>query len=121
MKSYSLSFGTITIINKKLAEVIINDGVIIDEIMVDEYHDFLLSALQPPFSLIINKKHSYCLNFNAQRTILSLKEIKDIAVVIGSVGALMSTETLININSDKNWNIDLFHSRDEALDWLAKQ
>ena len=43
------------------------------------------------------------------------------AVVVGTNGGLMSTETLINMNKDDNWNIELFQKRDEALVWLEKE
>ena len=121
MKSYKLSFGTIVLIKENLAEVIINDGVVMDEIMVDEYHDFLLTALARPFSLLINKKHSYTYTFYAQKTILNLKEVKAMAVLVYNRGGIMSTETLINLNESSNWNIKLFQFRDEAVNWLDKQ
>lgn len=121
MKSYKLSFGTIAIIEEDLAEVIVNEGVVMDEIMVDEYHDFLLSALKKPFSLLINKKHPYTYTFYAQKTILKLKEVKAMAVLVYNSGGLMSTETLVNLNKDNNWNIQMFQSRDEAVNWLEKQ
>ncbi|ALJ06332.1 hypothetical protein APS56_14825 [Pseudalgibacter alginicilyticus] len=118
MKSYKLSFGTIIIIKENLAEVIVNEGVVMDEIMVDEYHDFLLSALKKPFSLLINKKYSYTYTFYAQKTIGNLKEINAMAVMVGTNGGLMSTETLINLNHSNNWNIKLFIEREDALNWL---
>lgn len=121
MKDYKLSFGTITIIKDDLAEVIINDGVEMDEIMVDEFHDFLLSFLKRPFFILMNKKYPYSYSFYAQKLVLNLKEIHSIAVLYYNIGGLMSTETLINMNESNNWNIEMFQSRDEALSWLEKQ
>ncbi|GAA4893525.1 hypothetical protein GCM10023311_17620 [Flaviramulus aquimarinus] len=121
MGSYKLSFGTIKILQNNLAEVIVNDGLVMDLVHVDEYHDFLLTNLDAPFFLLINKKHSYSYTFEAQKVIGNLKEIKALAVVVGTNGGLMSTETLINMNKDDNWNIELFQKRDEALVWLEKE
>tara|TARA_R110002049_G_scaffold3795_5_gene27623 strand:- start:97979 stop:98344 length:366 start_codon:yes stop_codon:yes gene_type:complete len=121
MKSYKLSFGTIIIIEEHLAEVIINDDVVIDGVMVDEYHDFLLTALKSPFSLLINKKHSYTYTFYAQKTFLNLKAAKAMAVLVYNKAGVMSIETLINLNATNNWNIQLFQSRDEAFNWLERQ
>lgn len=118
MKICNLSFGKIIILNKNLAEVIVNEGVIIDEVMIDEYHDALLNSLEAPFSLIINKKHSYTYTFPAQKLIANLKEIKAMAVVAQTSGSVMSTETLINVNRDSKWNIKLFNKREEAESWL---
>ncbi|GAA3637756.1 hypothetical protein [Flavivirga jejuensis] len=116
MKSFKLSFGTILIIRNDLAEMIANDGVEMDEVMVAELHDFLLSNLDAPILLLINNKHSYSYTFQAQIKITHLKEIKAIAVIIGTRGALMSTETLINING--NNNIKMFRVKENALMWL---
>ncbi|WP_111309318.1 hypothetical protein [Confluentibacter sediminis] len=118
MKSYKLSFATILILKNNLAEVIVDEGVIMNEIMVDLYHDFLLSNLQAPFTLLINKKNSYSYTFEAQKIIANLKEISRIAVVVSTNGALMSTETLIKINEGNDWNIRLFQEKEAALVWL---
>ncbi|WP_242130510.1 hypothetical protein [Aestuariivivens marinum] len=121
MERYKLSFGEIKILNKNLAEVIVDEGIIFDEIMVDEYHDFLLNSLTPPFLLLINKKYSYTYTFNAQKIIANLKEIKAMAVLLSTYGGEMSTRTLINVNGNYKWNIELFQNRTEALQWLQEQ
>ncbi|WP_248723695.1 hypothetical protein [Seonamhaeicola sp. ML3] len=121
MKSYKLTFGTITILNDSLAEVVVDEGVEMNEADVSEFHDFLLEGLKAPFSLLINRKHSYSYTFQAQRLIGKLEEIKAIAVLIASSGALMSTETIINLNTDSNWNIYVFQEREKALDWISEQ
>ena len=118
MRSYKLSFGTIDILKNNLAEVIVEEGIVMDEIMVDEFHDFLLTNLDAPFLILINKKHSYSYTFEAQKLFGKLNELKAIAVVIGTNGGLMSTETLIDINKNSGWNIKIFQKRDEALSWL---
>ncbi len=118
MKTYKLSFGTINIIDNKLAEVIVDEGIEIDNIMVGEYHDFLFSNLDPPFSLLINRKHSYAYTFEAQQKIAHLEEIKSIAVVVNTSGGLMSTKTLINVNGNAQLNIKIFRERESALLWL---
>src|SRR5690606_1959780 len=104
---------------KNLAEIIVDEDIVIDEVMIDEYHDFLLTNLVAPFSLIINKINCYSYTFEAQRTICNLKGIHLIAIVFTTIGALMATETLIKINEHRNWNIELFKDRNEALKWIA--
>src|SRR5690606_961347 len=118
MKSYELPFATIIIHRNDLAEVIINEGVVLNALMVDVYHDFLLTYLQAPFTLLINNKYSYSYTFEDQRAIDNLKEIKQMVFVVETNGALMSTETLIKLNEDKNWNAKLFHDRETALNWI---
>jgi hypothetical protein len=119
MKSFRLSFATITILDKNLAEIIIDEGVIVDEVMVDEYHDFLLTNLTAPFSIIINKKNGYSYTFEAQKVIWNLKEIHLIAAIVTTSGAVMATETLIKLNEHNNWNIEMFKNRESALEWIT--
>ena len=121
MKSHQLSFGEIIIIKPNLAEVIINDEVLMDIKMVDEYHAFLLTHLEAPFSLLVNKKFSYAYTFEAQKTIATLKEIKAMAVVVEGFNAKVSTNFLISINKEHKWNIKTFRLRSDALEWLENE
>jgi len=118
-KVYRLSFGTIITINDHLAEVIIDEGVELDEHLVDAYHDFLLSHLKAPFSLLINKKNSYSYTFEAQKVIGSLNEIDNMAVLVGTLGSTLATKTIISLKGRDN--IKIFVTRKEALDWLINQ
>ena len=65
MKLYELPFAKIIILDDNIAEVMIDHGVEMDVEMVEQYHDFLLSHLRPPFSLLINKIKSYAYDFHA--------------------------------------------------------
>jgi hypothetical protein len=121
MSSHKLSFGTINILKNNLAEVIVDEGIVMDEVMIDEYHDFLLNTLDVPFALLVNKKNSYTYTFTAQKNIVHLNEIKAIAVITKTSGAVMSTETLINVNGNINSNIKLFQERQSGLTWLNDQ
>lgn len=121
MKILKLRFGEILVLNKNLAEVIINEGIVMDMDMVNEYHSFLLENFEAPFSLLVNKKYAYTYTFEAQREIANLPEIKSMAVVTHRYLTHMATDFLININSDNNWKIKLYRLREEALDWLEKE
>ncbi|WP_242082282.1 hypothetical protein [Aestuariivivens sediminis] len=121
MESYRLSFGEIKVFHSNMAEVIVDEDVLIDEVMMDEYHDVLRNTLEPPFSLLINKKHAYSYTFEAQKHIGNLKEIKSIAIVIRTPGAEMAVNTLISINENERSRIKVFTAKEEALDWLYSQ
>ncbi|WP_298555055.1 hypothetical protein [uncultured Algibacter sp.] len=120
MSIFKLSFGIINILQKNLAEVIVDEGVVMDEVLVKEFHDFLKNNLEASIGLLINKKYSYTYTFEAQKSIVHLDEIKFIAVLANTSGAVMSTETLININGNIHRNFELFQERDSALVWLQK-
>lgn len=95
MKSHQLAFAEIIILKDNLAEVIINQGVLIDLKMVETYHQFLISHLVAPFSLLINKKFDYTYTFKAQKKVGDLDEINQIAVLVEGYNAKKSTEFLI--------------------------
>ena len=118
MNTYRLTFGDITILQENLAEVVISDGIIMDEDMVDEYHNFLNSNLKSPFSLLINKKFAYSYTFGAQLKIGDLNNLIKVAVIVYTSLTEMATKSLINLNIKKNWNIKIFQERDLALNWL---
>lgn len=121
MDSYELPFAKIIILRDDLAEVIVNEGVQMDLAMVHQYHDFLLSHLHPPFSLLINKVNAYTYDFDAQEQLATLKEINAIAVVAYSRVTEIVTETLASYPRDVQWNLEIFSNRDEALEWLLAQ
>ncbi|WCO02394.1 hypothetical protein [Psychroserpens ponticola] len=116
---YKLSFGTIIIINNQLAEVIIDEEVEMNVELVDTYHDFLLSHLRAPFSLLINKKFSYSYTFEAQKIIANIEEIDYMAVLVGTLGSTLATKTIISLKDREN--IKIFVTREEALTWLSDQ
>jgi hypothetical protein len=121
MDLYKLPFAKIIILRDDIAEVIINDGVEMDVDMVEQYHDFLLSHLRPPFSLLINKINSYSYNFPAQEKLATLKEINAMAVVAYNLMTEIATETLASYPRKIKWNLKIFPNREEALSWLLTE
>ncbi|WP_197429356.1 hypothetical protein [Winogradskyella endarachnes] len=104
-----------------MAEVIINQGILMDLEMVEEYHQFLINHLKAPFSLLINKKYDYTYTFEAQKKVGALDEINRIAVIVESFIAKKSTEFLIAINEPSDWNIRIFNDRNSALNWVENE
>ncbi len=122
MKVHELPFSKIILLNDSIAEVIINEGVEMDETMVEEYHEFLLSHLSSPFSLLINKVNSYSYSFGAQIQLASLKEISAMAVVTYNRAAELATDNLATaVPREIEWNLRIFSNRDNALKWLQTE
>ena len=94
MKIIQVSYGKIIILQEDIAEVIINQGVVMDEKMIDHYHDLLRSKLVAPFYLLINKENSYTYDFMAQRNLATINEIGAMAVVAYNKVTSMTTEML---------------------------
>ncbi|WP_295030801.1 STAS/SEC14 domain-containing protein [Shewanella sp.] len=87
--------------------------------MVNQYHEFLLSHLVSPFSLLINKVNAYTYDFDAQVNLATLKEINAMAVVSYTRSTKISTEYLTSLVPRKVvWKLKIFTNRDEALNWL---
>ena len=121
MDLHELPFAKIIILRDDIAEVMINDGVRMNEEMVERYHDFLLSHLRAPFSLLVNKINSYTYDFHAQEKLATLKEINAMAVVAYNRVTKITTETLASYPRDVKWNLEIFSNRDEALAWLLSE
>jgi hypothetical protein len=118
MDSYELPFAKINILREDIAEIIINDAVEMNMDMVDEYHEFLLSHLRAPFSLLINKKNKYTYEFEAQKKLATLNEINAMAVVVYNRITEVSTKSLASVPRDVSWNLKIFTDRNEALGWV---
>ena len=121
MNLHELPFAKIIILHENLAEVIIDEGIVMDTNMVEQYHVFLLSHLQAPFSLLINKVNSYTYDFSAQLELATLKEINAMAVIAYNKVTKNTTETLASYPRSNAWNLKVFYSRDEALAWLITE
>ena len=121
MDLYELHFAKIILLREDIAEVLINEGVEMDVGMVDEYHDFLLSHLRAPFSLLINKVNPYTYDFSAQKKLATLKEINAMAVVAYNRVTEIATESLASLPRDVDWDLKIFSHRDEALAWLISK
>ena len=121
MELHELPFAKIIILEDNLAEVVIDEGVIMNVEMVDQYHDFLLSHLRVPFSLLINKVNSYTYDFDAQNKLATLKEIQAMAVVAYTRITELTTDALASQPREVEWNLKIFNNRDEALAWLNNQ
>ena len=121
MDLHELPYAKIIILQDNIAEVMINDEVKMDLEMVEQYHEFLLSHLRPPFSLLINKINSYTYDFDAQLKLATLKEINAMAVVAYNRITRITTEALASYPRSEKWNLKVFSNRDEALNWLLLQ
>lgn len=121
MDLYKLPFAKIIILREDIAEVMINDGVEMDANMVEQYHAFLLSHLEAPFALLINKINAYSYDFPAQEILATLKEINAMAVVAYNRTTEITTEMLASYPRDVAWNLKIFSNRDEAMAWLLSE
>jgi hypothetical protein len=121
METHKLSFCKINKLNDSVAEVIVNEGAEVDSEMVEEYHGWLAANLKPPYGLLINRINQYSYDFEAQTKIGDLPEIKAITVVVYSKISEVATRVLMQIPRRHKWNIEMFHQRQIALEWLEDE
>jgi len=121
MDSHELPFAKIIVLDKDLAEVLINDGVEMNTEMVAEYHDFLLARLKAPFSLLVNTVNAYSYDFEAQANLVTLEQINAMAVFTYHRISMSSTEALASMPRSKEWNLRIFSDRGEAPAWLRSE
>ncbi len=120
MKSLKLSFGVIHMISNTIAEVIVDEGVEITEAMVNEYHNSLTANFTAPFSVLVNKLHSYSYTFEAQKIIGTLPEINRLAIVDRTDLQELATKVIASMHQDGTWKMKQFSNRDRALKWLQQ-
>ena len=121
MDLHELSFAKIIVLREDIAEVVVNEGVEMNMAMLEEYHDFLLSNLRHPFSLLINKVNSYTYDFATQINLATLKEINALAIDSYSRITKACTESLASRPRAADWNLKIFSNRAEALAWLESE
>jgi len=121
MDQYELDFCRIILLRENIAEVIVNEGVEMDERMVDDYHALLCAKLSAPFSLLINKLNAYTYNFAAQKKLATIPQVHAMAVLVYNRISEASTEALIRLPREVDWNIRVMHDREGALSWLNSQ
>ncbi|WIO74262.1 hypothetical protein QP938_13320 [Porticoccaceae bacterium LTM1] len=121
MKEHSFSFGTASVLAPDLAEIIVNEGVIMTKAMVTEYHDWIEQELADPCMLLINKVNAYTYEFEAQTRLATIPKIQAMAVVSYTRASTGTTQLLNKFPRSQPWNLQIFSSRDDALRWLDHQ
>jgi len=116
-----LKMGRIIRLSDDIAEVIVDEGVVIDSDMVREYHTWIQENLNDPCMLLINKTHPYTYTFQAQKEIATLDQIQAMAVVVYNRISEVTTRDLASFPREHQWNIQIFDSRHDALLWLESQ
>jgi len=79
--TYMFNFGYIRIISHNIVEITVNAGIEVDLEMVEECDNFLVAQFKEDFGLIINKINDYTFSYEAQLCILSVCNLKAIALV----------------------------------------
>ncbi len=122
---YALSFADIKVLSNNMVEVTINGGVVINLENCEEFDAFLIDRFPDHVGLLINKINDYSHAFEARLHMLSLENIKAIAVITYNK---QSSRIVQQLNAERipdGWNMQEFNGlqfgRDKALKWLEEQ
>ncbi|MFO7604320.1 MAG: hypothetical protein R6X06_10975 [Gammaproteobacteria bacterium] len=121
METIDLGFGVARPIGSNINELIVHQGVEIDDAMVHQYHAYLNRQYPQPFGLLINKKHDYSYTFEAQQDLGTLANIRAIAILVHRRSSAIAAQSLQNIKRESAWNAKIFHDYTDALAWLESQ
>jgi len=125
MNKYQLSFAKINILNEQVAEVIVNQDVLISLEMSEEYDRALAEIFSNNFALLVNKINQYDFSFEAKLSMASHDNLKAIAVITYDNKSKKSVEEIAAMRQIDGWNVKVFNGLDlgwqEGLDWLHNE
>jgi hypothetical protein len=113
-----ISFASIKTISGNISEIIVDDGIEIDDAMVDELHDLLIKKYSGDFGLLVNIINSYAYTFAAQQRCATLDHLKVLAFVVYKRSTEVATAPIISRHRKRGKKVDLFYSYDDALNSL---
>lgn len=120
LQDQDLAIGRVIRLEDDLAEVIPREDLLITKAMVEEYMAFLDANFSIPYRVMVNRKHSYTYEFDAQELVNDMANVKATAVVIYNKAAQLATESMAMFPRDSEWNMQTFSDREEALAWIAQ-
>jgi len=125
MKKYRLSFAYINIIDNKIAEVIVDEGINVSLEMIEEHDDLLMKIFDGKFGILVNKINNYSYSIEAQLIMGSLENIAAIAAITYSVQGKASSKLIADIRIIDQLNVKTFSGLElgwqQAVSWLQNE
>lgn len=122
---HQLSYATVKIIADNLAEVVVNNNIMITLEMVEEFEEFVSATFKQPFALIINKINTYNYSFEAMSCMASNENLVAMAVI--SYDDLMKDpiNRVLELRRMDELNIKIFSGLElgwqQGRNWLLEQ
>lgn len=110
----NLPFGHFEEIEPNIMEIIIHEGVQLDEKHIEQIEQGLLTLYKDEYSLLINRKNAYSHGHESLARIGELKNVSSIAILVYSETSLMAAK--IHLVYSKN--VQIFTDRNSAINWL---
>lgn len=120
-----LDFAYVNIIEDNIAEVIIDNNVMITLEMIEEYDRYLTEKFKGKFGLLINRINHYSYTFEAKLSIGSVRGLSAIAVVYYNRISKESSQSIMNARVNNGFNLQLFSGlelgKQSGVDWLKEE
>lgn len=120
-QEHRLPFATIIKRQDDIAELIIDDQIELGVAMVEQMHRWLRENLRAPFSLVVNRIHSYSYSADAQFILGSIEELNVIAEVVYSEHSRKVVEMLADFPREIPWKMRCFNTTTAGLAWAVEQ
>ena len=121
MKNYRLSFCNLTPLADNITEVKIDEDIIVDESMVDEFHNWLAQHHNGAFGVLVDKTNHYSYTFEAQLKLGRIENMQAAAILVKDHSAEVATKALMGIKRRRKIPNSTFYQHDEALEWLQNE
>lgn len=121
MKTTNLRSGKIITLTDKISEIVIDQGVEMNDDLVEEMHDYFVGHKQETTGLLVNKKNEYAYTFSAQAKIGDLPHIKAIAIICYRQSSRITSELIAKLPRKHPWNFKIFDNYEDGLEWLKSE
>ena len=121
MNNNHLSFCYITNITDNITEVKIDEDIVVDEPMVDEYHNWLEQHHRGAFGVLVDKTNHYTYTFEAQLKLGQIENMQAAAFFVKDHSAEVATQALMGIKKRRQIPNNTFYDHQEAIEWLQDQ
>ena len=121
VETIDLGFGKLIILGSRVVEIIVENGVYIEQSHVSLVHNIFRVQFPEGAYVLINKINQYSYSFESQQLLFDPGIMKALAVVVYSDISERSMQLLLDLPNNGKWNARLFNTREKATAWLEEQ
>jgi hypothetical protein len=114
MELKDLKFGVFEEAEPQIMEIIINEGVVLDEEKIQKIEEGLLGKYSGRYALLVNRKNRYSHTHESMMKVARLRNLIAIAILVYKDFAKQAAQ----IHELYQQNVNIFDDREKALTWL---
>ncbi len=122
IKELELDSAIFELIKPQILRVTVYNGIEVDMNIAKQYRQAIKTLVTQPTGLLVDKRNSYSLDFNAQRFVLNnLPNIAATALLVHSSFSSIAAETQLHFLRTEQHQVQIFSSQRAAVKWLGEQ